>query len=291
MMIGAAVGAGCWAGLAAWLCFPPGESGSTARLRSATAPGRRPRPGWLGSGLVVVVLIVIGQWSPVSALVSAVGLILVTGATLSRRRRSDRQALLRRRQVARACRVIDALLAQGLVPRQALIEASQECLILAPAAATAEMGGDTAAVLRQQGGQAGADGLVELARAWTITELTGAPLHGVLTRVKDDLAAQADLAGLVDQELAAARATGHLLAALPLAGLGLGYAFGVSPLTWLTGSGWGRICLSGGVALACVGALWSDVLAGRATAFEANRSRSSTARQAPDTSRLERSRP
>ncbi|MDR1077425.1 MAG: type II secretion system protein [Propionibacteriaceae bacterium] len=265
MTVVAAGAAAFWAGLAVWLWSPPGESGLTARLRPVDPPERRSRPRWLGSGLALVALIVVGQWSPASALVSAVGLILVTGAALWRRRRRGRQALLRRRQVARACRVIDALLAQGLVPRRALTEASQECPILAPAAATAEMGGDSAAVLRRQGRQPGADGLVELARAWAITELTGAPLHGVLTRVKDDLAAQADLAGLVDQELAAARATGHLLAGLPLAGLGLGYAFGVDPLAWLTGSAWGRICLTGGVALACLGALWSEVLADRAT--------------------------
>ncbi|MDR1386285.1 MAG: hypothetical protein LBJ44_01585 [Propionibacteriaceae bacterium] len=268
MTLGATLGALLWAGLTAWSWGPPPEAGLTARLRPAELPRRRSRPRWLGFGLALVGLMVVGQLSPASALASAVGLIALTGANLWRRRRQDRLALRRRHQVARACRVVDALLAQGLVPRQAVVEASQECLILAPAAATSEMGGDTAAVLRRQGARPGAGGLVELARAWSITELTGAPLHGVLTRVKDDLAAQADLAGLVAQELAAARATGHLLAALPVAGLGLGYAFGVDPLAWLTGSGGGRVCLTGGVALACLGALWNEVLASRAAAVD-----------------------
>jgi tight adherence protein B len=166
--------------------------------------------------------------------------------------------------VAQACRLLDALLAQGLVPTQALIRAARDCPILGPAAATAELGGDTAAVLRVLGHRPGAGGLAEVARAWDLTERTGAPLHRVLARAKTNLLSQADLAATIAQELAAPRATGHLLSVMPFLGLGLAAVVGGSPFAFLTGTVPGRLCLLAGVGLACAGAVWSDVLATRA---------------------------
>jgi tight adherence protein B len=171
------------------------------------------------------------------------------------------------REAARACRVVDSLLNQGHVPLRALIAVAQECPMLGPAAAAAQLGGDVVPMLRDLGAQPGAAGFLEVARAWEVTERTGAPLHGALSRVKASLAAQAELAAVTAQELAAPRATSQILAVLPAVGLGLGYLVGGDPVAFLTGTPAGRVCLMAGVGLACLGAVWSDVLAARAAAL------------------------
>ena len=56
-------------------------------------------------------------------------------------------------------------------------------------------------------------------------------------------------------------ATGRLLAVLPLAGLGLGFAFGGDPLAFLLGTAVGRLALCAGVGLACAGIAWSERIA------------------------------
>jgi tight adherence protein B len=202
--------------------------------------------------------------SAASAFALALGLIGATIAWLVWRKQRETQALAATREVARACRVLDVLLSQGHVPTRALIQASLECPVLDPAAATAQMGGDTAAVLRRSGERPGAAGLVEVARAWEMTARTGAPLHGVLSRVTANLEAQASLAATIAQELAASRASSQILAVLPFGGFGLAAFAGGHPVAFLSSTLPGRICLIAGVGLACAGALWSDALATRA---------------------------
>ncbi|HEX8510882.1 MAG TPA: type II secretion system protein, partial [Propionibacteriaceae bacterium] len=72
-----------------------------------------------------------------------------------------------------------------------------------------------------------------------------------------DVAARAVIAG----ELAAPRATGKIMAVLPLCGLGMGYLLGGDPGGYLLSSPWGWGCLVGGVTLAAAGVLWIDKLA------------------------------
>jgi tight adherence protein B len=163
--------------------------------------------------------------------------------------------------------VLDSLLGQGHVPLRAIILAAQECPILQVVASTAEMGGEAVPLLRELGSRPGAAGLLDVARAWEVTERTGAPLHGALARVKVNLAARADLASVIAQELAAPRATSQLLAVLPVVGLGLGYLVGGDPVAFLTATTPGRLCFMAGIALACVGAVWSDALAAKASAL------------------------
>ena len=57
--------------------------------------------------------------------------------------------------------------------------------------------------------------------------------------------------------LAEPRATALVLAGLPALGLMLGAALGADPLSWLSGSGLGRLVLAGGLALEALGVLWS----------------------------------
>ncbi|MDR0989747.1 MAG: pilus assembly protein TadB [Propionibacteriaceae bacterium] len=251
------------AGLAAALWTKPGDTTSLKRLAPPVVASHRTR--WRpGLAALLVVGLVLGLMSAIGVVVVAVVLVAATIGYLIWRRRRDAQALATTTAVARACRILEALLAQGHVPVRALTRAGLDCPILLPAAATAQMGGATAAVLRQTGQQPGAAGLIDVARAWELTERTGAPLHTVLKRCQANLAAQADLATTIAQELSATRASGQILAVLPLAGFGLASFVGGHPFEFLTSTWPGRMCLLVGIALACAGALWSDQLATRA---------------------------
>ncbi|MDR1808065.1 MAG: hypothetical protein LBR33_09170 [Propionibacteriaceae bacterium] len=253
------------AGLAVYWAVPPGAPALLRRVtvRPGPAVGRR-RPGRGVLTAAALSAAGLGLLSAPAALVLAVVLVGATAAVLLGRRRRDARALARTREVARACRVLDALLAQGQVPVQALVQASVDCPLLAPAAAVARMGGDAAGTLRELAREPGAEGLDEVARAWAVTARTGAPLHGVLSRAKANLLSQAELAAVIAEELAAPRATGQLLAVLPLLGLGLAAVVGGHPIAFLTETLAGRVCLLAGVGLVCAGAVWSDVLAARA---------------------------
>ncbi|MDR1450188.1 MAG: hypothetical protein LBI84_08335 [Propionibacteriaceae bacterium] len=255
------------AGLAAWGLAGPASPVLLRRLtvRPSVPTARRGKRRWLAPAAVAAV--VAGLGSAVGAWVLALGLAGGVVVYLGSRRRAEARALATSRETARACRVIDSLLSQGHVPSRALILAARDCPILAPAAATAQMGGEVVSLLRDIGGQPGAAGFLEVARAWEVTERTGAPLHGVLSRVKTSLAAQAELTSVIDQELAAPRATSQLLAVLPIAGLGIGYLVGGDPIDFLTATAPGRVCLMAGFGLACLGAVWSDRLAAKVSAL------------------------
>ncbi|MFU8851688.1 type II secretion system F family protein [Micromonospora sp. SL1-18] len=113
-------------------------------------------------------------------------------------------------------------------------------------------------------GGAAVDGPHRIARltraAVRLADRTGAPLAELLERVEADArAADRGLAAAAAQA-AGSRATAWLLAALPLGGIGLGYAIGVDPVAVLL-----HTTIGGGSALAAValqigGLLWAERL-------------------------------
>ncbi|MFJ8579174.1 hypothetical protein [Micromonospora sp. NPDC093277] len=109
-----------------------------------------------------------------------------------------------------------------------------------------------------------ADGPHRIARlarsAVRLADRTGAPLAELLERVEADArAADRGLAAAAAQA-AGARATAWLLAALPLGGLGLGYAIGVDPVAVLLHTAVGGGCALAAVALQFGGLLWAERL-------------------------------
>ena len=80
------------------------------------------------------------------------------------------------------------------------------------------------------------ESLVELGIAWEVAERTGASLNATLDALTGRLSARRTVGHMVAAELSAPRATGRLLAVLPVAGVLLGYSFGGDPLAFLTGS-------------------------------------------------------
>ena len=194
----------------------------------------------------------------------AVSLPTATAVVLWRRHRLRSAAQVAAGEVAGACRLLAGLIRVGHVPAAALAAAARDAPVLAEPAAVMAIGGDVCGTLRRQGERLGLTGLVELAAAWEVAERTGASLTATLDALTDRLTATRKVDEVVAAELSAPRATGRLLAALPVAGLGLGYAFGGDPLLFLTGSPLGQLSLVAGVALGCAGVFWTERIADRA---------------------------
>jgi len=201
-----------------------------------------------------------------AVLSSAMVLVAMTAIRLAWQYRRRRSALRFRAEIAHACAVLASYLRVGQVPAAALAIAAADCGVLRESHQAHTLGGDAVQVWRQQARRPGHAGLLELARAWQISIETGAPMSSTLDQVAASLAADQALAQVVNSELAAARATGKLMAVLPACGIGIGYLLGGDPARWLLAgpSGWG--CLLAGVLLACAGVLWIEALARQASA-------------------------
>jgi tight adherence protein B len=189
---------------------------------------------------------------------------LLTGFRLAYRERRRRAALAARRSVTGACAALASQLRIGRVPSEALTVVAQDSPVLNRARSSFELGGDVVSVWRAQSADPGCGGLRDLARAWGVSAETGAPMAAALEQVAVSLADDQALGAVVAGELAGPRATGKIMAGLPLCGIALGYALGGDPIEFLLQGplGWG--CLVCGVALAAAGVLWVEALAQQA---------------------------
>lgn len=228
--------------------------------------GPRPRSWWVGTGLVVA--LAASFWGA-AAWAGAEGVVLLTAALIAagialrlvvlHRRAAD--ARTAREGVVHACSVLASQVRVGQVPAAALRSAAQDCAVLRRACDVQRLGGDVWSVWRAEAGRPGCAGLRDLARAWRVSEQTGAPMADGLERVAEALRTDQQVRAMVGGELAAPRATGKIMAVLPFCGLGLGYVIGGDPLAFLLDGPIGWSCLLLGVILAGVGVLWIDGLA------------------------------
>jgi tight adherence protein B len=132
-----------------------------------------------------------------------------------------------------------------------------------PAAAVGAVGavGATRAAI----GAAVADAAVEralqrLSAAYDVSERLGAPLADLLDRVEVDLRGIERTRAKVAAQTTGARASAALLALLPVAGVGLGYAMGADPGHALLGTPLGAGCALGALVLQCGGMAWTGRL-------------------------------
>lgn len=253
------------AALACWLLIGPGGA---ARLRVGTPAERGARvtrlarwalPLSVAAGAAVAGGVVGGGGGTVTGL--AVALPALTVLHLWRRQRAREARTATAREVSDACRLLAGLLRVGHVPASALVIAARDAPVLAEVAAVHGVGGAVAPVLRGLGDGPGRSGLAELGVAWEVAERTGASLTATLDALAERLAARQSVSDVVAAELSAPRATGRLLAALPAAGVLLGYSFGGDPLAFLTGTLPGQVGLVAGAALGCAGLLWTERIA------------------------------
>lgn len=254
------------AALAAWWWLPARDA-SLRRLGAVEERARGRAGPWFRS-VVVAAACLVGAALIAGPRGAALGLcLLILGGTVlglwARRRRRALEAS-RRAEVVHAGELIAGLLRVGRVPTTALIEAAQDAPVLAAAAAEHAAGGDAAPAFRRESGRPGCAGMAELADAWEVAVRTGASLVESVDAAAQRLADEGDVARVVATELASARLAGRMMAALPFAGLLIGYALGADPLGFLLGSPAGWVCLNVGVALACAGVWWIDTVAARA---------------------------
>jgi tight adherence protein B len=268
--------------LAAWLAVPQiaarrlGTRLSAVRSdvrkesETITERRRRRRRSWsyVLIGIILLILIIaVGYLASARAAVLACAALLAaaTAVRLISQYRRRRSALRARADVAHACTVLASYLRVGQVPSAALAIAAADCEVLRDSHHAQTLGGDVVDVWRRQARRGGHSGLLHLARAWQVSMETGAPMSRTLDQVAASLAADQALTRVVNGELAAARATGKVMAVLPACGIGIGYLLGGDPARWLLSVPAGWACLLGGVLLACAGVLWIEALARHAS--------------------------
>ena len=100
-----------------------------------------------------------------------------------------------------------------------------------------------------------------VAAAVRVAESSGAPLADVLDRLENHLRAVDRARATAAAQAAGARVSALLLAAMPLAGVGLGGVIGVDPAPVLLRTRLGVACLFGAVSLQLGGLAWATRLA------------------------------
>lgn len=247
------------------LVLPSAPGGRLGRLEERAGSGGR-RVGWraLAWPLAVAGPAIAGfaVASTAGAVIGfCLGMVAMTCWAVWVDHQARRRSRQRSEQVVVGCLALAGLLRVGHVPAAALRIAAADSPVLAEAAAVQQVGGQVPAALRRLGSAPGGAGLAELAIAWEVSTRTGASLTATLDALADRLDASRKLRRVVDAELSAPRATSRMLAGLPLAGLGLGFAFGGDPVAFLLGTGLGQFAMCAGVALACAGVWWTERIA------------------------------
>lgn len=152
------------------------------------------------------------------------------------------------------------LAAAGVTPHRGLVHVAGLCgddptgRALRRAAEAAESGRPVVPELTK------VSALKEVAATWAVLETTGAPVAGTLDRLSLALADDLDAARALDAGLAGPRATARILLAVPLLGLGLGYAMGADPIGVLFGGGIGFACLAVAALGTAAGFWWTRTL-------------------------------
>lgn len=217
------------------------------------------RVSWWWLVLVVpVVLLLARSWLvPALVLVAASG----GGLVLLRRQRAARAQLRVTSLVLEACESMAGDLRAGQPPARALARAALAWPALEPVVAADRLGGSVPLALRSVAGTAGAADLGVVAAAWEVSSRTGQGLAAALEDVRRSLRAEQATQRVVAGELASARATARLVAALPLLALVMGSGVGGDPVGFLLGTVPGWVCLAGGLGLGLAGLAWIEAIA------------------------------
>lgn len=240
------------AGLAVLLALP-------WRPRLPRSPGPRPRWAVTLAGLT-------GLLAPVLGALVVVGALAGAGALLLARRRTRRRgAAAVAGRVLETCDLLAAELSAGQPPGRALDKAAEGWPDLRPVAEAHGLGGDVPGALRHLAARPGAGDLRLLAAAWVVAHRTGGGLADAVHRCADTIRHHRATSRLVEGELASARATARLVAALPVLALLMGSGSGGDPLGFLLGSSAGLACLVAGLGFGFGGLWWIETIADGAT--------------------------
>lgn len=252
-----AIFAAALAGTATILFTPPSMVG---RLQEAPPRARKFKHKHLAVVLSVnlMVFAIVPRAIYWTVMASAVYLCLSWVVAISRRSAAAKDAS---RQVLHGCNILSGQLKTGLIPAKAIQIAAEECPQLMPVAMAHQVGANVSSAMRRAADQPGSQGFGQLAGAWQLCQRTGAPVGPAVEQVVAGLRSAERTNRTVTTELASARATGRLLACLPVVGIGFGFAAGGNPINFLVGTTLGNVCLTLAVLLACAGVIWTERLA------------------------------
>ncbi|HET6739758.1 MAG TPA: type II secretion system protein [Kribbella sp.] len=199
----------------------------------------------------------------IQALVSTLAITVVLALIANQRAHHQQQKAIesRRATIIEALDVLAADLSAGRPPVAALEGAASISPDFAVAHAAAKLGADVPAVLTRSANTPGASSLRALAAVWRVTEQSGAAFATLTERLANALRADEAIHRQTEASLAGARSTARILATLPTAGIALGYALGAHPLTFLTTTPPGWLCLTTGLSLTALGLHWTTRLA------------------------------
>lgn len=240
--------------------------GHTCRTRRPTVP--RPRP-----------VLVVGAAALLAAITSGIGLaiaVAVGGATAYaqwRVRVRAKRALAATSAMSDAIHGLVAELRSGAHPMAAAESTARDARepaasALTLVATTARLGGDLPAALTTFANRNPilTPILRPLTHAWSLAQRHGLPLADVLDAVRRDIAGRVRFAHQLTARMAGPRASGAILAALPLLGVALGEGMGAHPVHILLGTSLGQSLLAAGTILICIGTWWITKLTTRAEA-------------------------
>lgn len=231
----------------------------TAVLLARPVPVRRPSslPAWAAvpGGLVLL------GWAgappgPALVVATAAGGAALVRRQLARRRAAEEGAA----RVRGFCEELAGGLAAGLPVDAALAASVARWPELEELATTHRLGGTVPEVLHRLSTRPGADDLRLVAAAWSVAHRSGASLATALAEVADTVRGRQRTRRVVGSELASARATARLMAALPAFTLGLGSGTG-DPVGFLLGTTPGLVCLAAGLLLGLLGLAWIEAIA------------------------------
>ena len=239
----------------------------TALLVLPAAPRlhRSPRGSALrgGSVLAATAVGVVGAAMPHLSALVVIGVgVVAAGFALVRRRSRRREAAVVAARVLETCELLAAELASGQPPGQSLRRAAEVWPVLSPAAEAFDLGGDVPHALRGLATDPGAGDFRLVAAAWAVAHRTGHGLGESLRRCAESLRSAQAMQRVVEGELASARATARLVAALPVLALLMGAGAGGSPVSFLLGQPLGLACLAGGLGFGFAGLWWIESIAG-----------------------------
>jgi tight adherence protein B len=252
---------GGWLALAALAAAGAAVLLVPARARLPRAATGRPRPLLLvvaGAAGVVLVAGARGTHLALAGVLAGAGWAVLR---LLARARAERDAAVRRRLVVDYAEALAGELRAGQPVLAALERAAPVWPDGSAVAAAARLGADVPAALRRLGADPGAAALRRLASAWQLCAATGAGLAFAVEQVVETARVEQRTAGMVQGELASARATARLVAALPLVVLVAAQGMGARSWQFLTATPAGVVCLGAGLGLALAGMWWIDRIA------------------------------
>jgi tight adherence protein B len=233
------------------------------RLTHVTRLAAPTRPAHLGrviplAPVAALLVVLLGAQFLVSTIAIGVVLTLIAAQRTQHQRRTA--AAARRAQIIEALDVLAADLIAGRPPVDALEGAASISPDFQVAHAAAKLGGDVPGALELAAESPGATGLRALSAAWRVAEESGAAFATLTERLADSLRADETIHRQTEASLAGARSTARILAALPIFGIALGYSLGAKPLTFLTATPAGWLCLAAGLTLTTLGLHWTTHL-------------------------------